>query len=81
MAIGDDSKESQESHAEYWAEHTDGGHNYGFTVYWELVKRPPNEWINKQIMQLRQRIYYAEQDIEYWTNMMSQPMEENVKPL
>jgi len=46
--------EDQKEAAKDWAERTDGGHAYGWTVYWE-PKTPPPEWVEKKIASLRRR--------------------------
>lgn len=37
--------------AEYWAENTLGGENYGWTVYWTRAKKPANKWLKWKIEQ------------------------------
>ena len=39
--------------AEYWAEHTLGGENYGWTVYWSRAKRPSKKWLKRKIKENR----------------------------
>jgi len=52
--------EAVQDDAEYWAENTSGGHNYGWTVYWKKVRKPPKKWIQDKIYNLKDDIvqYY-----------------------
>lgn len=58
-----DSKE--EYHKELatdWAEGADGGHNYGWRVYWEEIDKPPQEWLVKHIKGLKDTLEYYKTD-------------------
>ena len=43
------SSDEQGDIAREWAEESEGGHNYGWTVYWKVVNFPPIEWLEKEI--------------------------------
>jgi len=32
-----------------WAENTSGGENYGWTVHWSRIKKPPKKWFKQEI--------------------------------
>lgn len=51
-------------YAEDWAENTPGGHNYGWTVYWKKVRRPPKKWFQKEIEILKRQIETYKNRIE-----------------
>ncbi len=52
------------SHAEEWAENTDGGHCYGWTVYWKKVKMPSKKWLLEEVKSLKNNIPYYKERIE-----------------
>jgi hypothetical protein len=60
----DDIKEA----AENWAERAPGGENYGWTVHWEPVDKPPIEWIDKKIEGLERRIEAIDSNIRTMEN-------------
>ena len=54
--LSDPDPERQEENAKDWAEHSEGGHCYGWTVYWEEVEKPPEEWLKKEIASVPEKI-------------------------
>jgi len=52
----DDTKEERKRLAEAWAEDSSGGHSMGWTVYWEKVDKPAEEWLNKRIKSTKSTI-------------------------
>lgn len=53
-----------EEYAKKWAEHTDGGHNYGWTVYWTRAKRPSKKWLERKIKSLSTNIGYYKRTLK-----------------
>lgn len=46
-------KDHVEEVVRHWADNTTGGHNYGYRVYWSLVKRPSKKWLKNKIRQMK----------------------------
>lgn len=59
--------DQQQELMENWGENSDGGHNYGYRVDMERLKRkelPPKEWLEKEIKSIADNIGYHEKAIE-----------------
>ena len=48
-------EEEIEEHAKEWAESINGGHSYGYTVYWEKVKYPPVYLLTAKVLCLQSK--------------------------
>lgn len=57
-------KQEVKEYAESWAENSSGGHNYGWTVYWIKVKRPPKKWLKKKIKRIESLVVYYNKEIK-----------------
>lgn len=60
-----DSKSEQETIMEYWGEHSDGGHNYGYRVdmhFMDEGELPPNEWLEKEKKHLTHRLEHLKDE-------------------
>ncbi len=65
--------EQQQELMEYWGEHSDGGHNYGYKVNMERLKRkelPPKEQFEKAIKRITDNIGYSEAHIKRQKNLL-----------
>ena len=49
FSLEDLSDEEMEDLAKDWGEFSSGGHNYGYTIYWERSEKPSNDVITKKI--------------------------------
>ena len=49
-------KDDVKGYAESWAERAEGGHNYGYTVYWKRVSRPSQAWLKRECDKARESI-------------------------
>ena len=57
----------QQELMENWGENSDGGHNYGYRVDMERLKRkelPPKEWFEKAIKRCKDNLGYLKSSIE-----------------
>jgi len=41
-------KDDVKDYAEDWAERAEGGHNYGYKVFWKRVSKPSQLWLKKE---------------------------------
>jgi hypothetical protein len=62
-----DTHDKEQELMENWGENSDGGHNYGYKVYMEKLKRkelPPKEWFEKAIKKCQDNLGYLKSSIE-----------------
>lgn len=65
--------DQQQNLMENWGENSDGGHNYGYRVDMERLKRkelPPKEWLEKAMKRITNDIGYSENHIERQRNLL-----------
>ena len=62
-----DTHDKEQELMENWGENSDGGHNYGYKVYMEKLKRkelPPKEWFEKAIRRCQDNLGYMKNSIQ-----------------
>lgn len=67
----EDTKEERKHVAENWAQDSSGGHSMGYTVYWEKVDKPTEEWLNKNIERTKSTIEGWQKYLAILTNSES----------
>lgn len=71
ISVPDDcDEEGVREEAEYWADSSAGGSNYGWTVYWTKIDKPPIDWIQKQIYNILYNIEHYKNKLKEYENML-----------
>jgi hypothetical protein len=53
-------KDEKDKAARIWAERTPGGHTSGWSVFWEEVEKPDQEWLLNEYERLKRKFDYID---------------------